>query len=322
MSWQSALQSGFKTPETLLQYLQIETSVGSAKAHQSFKTRVPLSYAKRMRKGDKSCPLLKQVLPLDVECIETTDFVLDPLQEKKQNPTPGILHKYHGRVLVMLAVSCAVNCRYCFRRHFPYQDNQVSQKEWDAIFEYLRTHPDVHEVILSGGDPLMLPTMQLARFLQQLETIKTVKTVRFHTRLPVVIPSRLDEAFMSLMADTRLNKVMVLHINHVNELCDELSKGVALLRSHQVSVLNQSVLLKGVNDSADSLICLSHGLFDAGILPYYLHMLDRVKGTRHFEVDERRALSLYDAMQKALPGYLVPKLVRELPTVGHKVLIK
>lgn len=320
MSWQSALQSGFKTPEALLQYLNLDTQLAALAAHHQFKTRVPLSYAKRMRQGDKNCPLLRQVLPIHEECVEVPEFVLDPLQEKQKNPTPGILHKYHGRVLVMLSISCAINCRYCFRRHFPYEENQVAKRDWQSILDYLVAHQEVHEVILSGGDPLMLSHAHLTDFIERLEQIKTVKTIRFHTRLPVVIPERIDKAFLGLIEKTRFQYVMVLHINHANELCDDIRLLVEALKQRQVSVLNQSVLLKGVNDNEEALIGLSHALFEHGILPYYLHLLDKVTGTAHFDVKQTRAQELFQAMQEALPGYLVPKLVRESPDRAYKVL--
>jgi EF-P beta-lysylation protein EpmB len=319
VSWQNALQSGFKDPRALLRYLELDEGLASTDADADFKTRVPLSFAKRMEKGNRDCPLLRQVLPIQEESLEAADYLTDPLQEKKKNPIPGLLHKYHGRVLVMLAVSCAVNCRYCFRRHFPYDENQIGSRDWQPVFDYLLAHPDVHEVILSGGDPMMLSNAHLSRFIEAIETISSVKTLRIHTRLPVVIPDRIDEGFLKLLDKTRLKKVMVLHINHVNELCRALSLSVEALRDKKVQVLNQSVLLKGVNDDASSLIALSHGLFETGIMPYYLHLLDKVQGAKHFEVDEKKIAILYEEMQKALPGYLVPKLVSESPDVAYKV---
>lgn len=311
MTWQHELQGGFHSPRTLLNFLELDEKGFSIAADKQFQTRVPLSFAKRMIKGNSNCPLLRQVLPIADEELETEGFSLDPLSEREFNATPGMLHKYHGRVLVMLATSCAINCRYCFRRHFPYQDNRVGRRQWLEILDYIATREDIHEVILSGGDPLMHSNHKLREFLERLTEIKHVETVRFHTRLPVVIPSRIDDDFIKLLASSRLKAVMVYHINHHQELCDEIKLGVDALRRHQVVVLNQAVLLSGVNDSEDVLVNLSHALWRHGILPYYLHLLDKTQHTSHFEIKKEKALLLFKAMQSKLPGYLVPKLVRE-----------
>ncbi len=321
MTWQDELKQGFFSPDELLDFLDIEHEAYSNLVHQLFRTRVPLSFAKRMQKGNRDCPLLKQVLPTVLEEFDSPNFSLDPLNEKAFNKHTGILHKYFGRALVLLSTSCAVNCRYCFRRHFPYQDNRLSTKHWQQIIDYILLDQDIHEVILSGGDPLMLTNKKLQHFIYMLETIPHVTTLRIHTRLPVVIPSRIDNGFIEMMVKMRLNVVMVYHINHEKELCEEIKSGVEALRGSGVLILNQSVLLKGVNDKPSELISLSHALWRHGILPYYLHLLDKTQNTAHFDVDDITALELHEAMKSRLPGYLVPKLVREEPGGKNKTWV-
>ncbi len=318
MTWQDELQRGFQTPEALLDFLAIDTAGHSLSAHQAFKTRVPLSFAKRMQKGNRDCPLLRQVLPVIDEEKESAGFSADPLAEQAANTKPGILHKYHARVLVMLATSCAVNCRYCFRRHFAYQDNRLSTRQWAGIIEYLQQRKEVNEVILSGGDPLMLSNNLLKKFLKELAVVKHIETLRIHTRLPVVIPSRVDDELIRLLSETRFNTVLVYHSNHANELCDDIKVRVEKLRENQMTVLNQSVLLKGVNDSVCALTGLSQSLWAHGIVPYYLHLLDKTQNTAHFEVESHKALALFESMKTMLPGYLLPKLVREEPAKKNK----
>jgi L-lysine 2,3-aminomutase len=223
-----------------------------------------------------------------------------------------VLHKYHGRALLIASGSCAINCRYCFRRHFPYGEEMAAAGQWRQALEHLRRDDSISELILSGGDPLALATSKLEELSRGLADLPHVTRLRIHTRLPVVLPERIDPAFMAWLAALPLQKVVVLHANHANELDDGVDAACARLRDTGASLLNQSVLLRGVNDDAEVLAGLSERLFAAGVLPYYLHQLDRVQGTAHFEVDDVRALALMEALRARLPGYLVPRLVREV----------
>lgn len=318
MSWQQAMQNGFTNARELLKFLDLDEGHYSDGAACDFKMKVPLGFAKKMRKGDINCPLLRQVLPLESELQKAEGFVLDPLQEKASNPIKGLLHKYHGRVLVTLTGRCAINCRYCFRRHFPYHENQLARKDWADIVRYLTKDKSLYEVILSGGDPLLLPNALFQQFLECLLPLTHIKTLRVHSRLPVVLPERIDNGFTQLLKAFPRQKVVVLHINHEREICSELSKAVLFLKEAGALVLNQSVLLKDVNDTVERLTSLSHALLQVGILPYYLHVLDKVVGAHHFRVSDEKAKSLHKLMLERLPGYLVPRLTREVPGLAHK----
>ncbi|RMD71627.1 MAG: EF-P beta-lysylation protein EpmB, partial [Gammaproteobacteria bacterium] len=232
----------------------------------------------------------------------------DPLAEGRAMAAPGLLHKYRGRVLLTLTGACAIHCRYCFRRHFPYaRSNPLGQ--WPGVLDYLARDPSIQEVILSGGDPLMFSDAKLERIIQDLEGIRHIRRLRLHTRLPVVIPQRVTEKLRRCLTQTRFQGIMVLHINHPNEIDDNLKEALGTLRG--VCMLNQSVLLRGINDSRTTLKVLSEKLFEAGVLPYYLHLLDKVQGAAHFDVPEARARQLMEALSASLPGYLVPRLVKE-----------
>ncbi|MFD1008846.1 MULTISPECIES: EF-P beta-lysylation protein EpmB [Oceanisphaera] len=322
INWQKELAQAFTTPEQLLHYLQLDAAPWQSgfKARRLFPMRVPRPFAAKMRKGDANDPLLRQVLPLVAEFDEVPGFVTDPLEEH-HSALPGLLHKYRSRVLLVVRGGCAVNCRYCFRRHFPYADNSPNQAGWQAALNYISEHPEINEVILSGGDPLMAKDAQLATLLDGLEAIKHLKRVRIHTRLPVVIPARLTDELRQRLSTSRLQAVMVLHINHANEIDDNLSQRLSSWRTAGITLLNQSVLLAGVNDSTSALCELSERLFSAGILPYYLHQLDKVAGAAHFAVDDLTATALMADMLTQLPGFLVPKLVREIGGEHHKTPI-
>jgi EF-P beta-lysylation protein EpmB len=268
--------------------------------------------------GDPHDPLLRQVLAVADERQAMPGFVKDPLDEL-EGPMPGVLHKYRSRVLVIYRGGCAINCRYCFRRHFPYQENTLTARDIDGLVSYLKAHPEVNEVILSGGDPLMADDQALSGLFVRLESVSSIHRLRIHTRLPIVIPERVTDLLCQAIAATALPVVMVLHSNHANEIDQSVMDAVSQLRVVCRSVLNQSVILKGINDSADALIALSERLFEAGIDPYYLNVLDRVSGAHHFDVSDLEVAALHQALLNALPGYLVPKLVREVPGIGHKV---
>ncbi len=312
-NWQKELANAITRPEALLEYVHLDPAIfkDDVKARRLFPMRVPLPFANRISKGDPNDPLLRQVLPLAEEFDQADGFVHDPLQEQ-QNQQPGILHKYQSRVLLIVRGGCAVNCRYCFRRHFPYQENHLSKKDWEKAIGYIKQDKELNEVILSGGDPLMANDDFLSWLSAELATITHLKRLRIHTRLPVVLPNRINLEFLNWFANTRLKPIMVLHINHPNEIDVQLSQKLAELHKAGITLLNQAVLLKTINDDADVLEQLHEKLFDANVLPYYLHMLDKVQGAAHFDVSDERAREIMSDLIKRQPGFLVPKLVREI----------
>jgi EF-P beta-lysylation protein EpmB len=277
-----------------------------------FALRVPRGFAARMRQGDPADPLLLQVLPQRVEHDHVEGFTTDAVGDMASRTAHGMLHKYEGRALLIASGSCAVNCRYCFRRHFPYGEEIAAAGQWREALVRVREDLSIRELILSGGDPLALATHKLDELTRGLLELPHVIRLRIHSRLPVVLPERIDDAFIAWLAAVPLQKVVVLHANHANEIDGSVDAACARLRDAGATVLNQSVLLRGVNDDADALADLSERLFAAGVLPYYLHQLDRVQGAAHFEVSDSRALALMEGLRARLPGYLVPRLVREV----------
>lgn len=318
MNWQKILAQGFSCSSALLDYLGLPPALTSSLAEQQFKTRVPLGFASRMQKGDALDPLLMQVLATGQELFVKQGFTLNPLDEQAKNPLSGLLHKYHGRVLLTVTGVCAVNCRYCFRRHFPYQQNKLGPSNWQPVLDYIQQDSSIHEVIFSGGDPLLLSNKVLEKWFDALLGISHIKTIRFHSRMPVVLPERIDNGLLTLLKALPIRKVMVIHCNHAQEIDQSVLDACSHLRQVNCHLLNQTVLLKGVNDKPNTLVDLSEKLFDAGVLPYYLHVLDKVAGAAHFDLPETQALLLHDALKKQLPGYLVPRLVREKPDANSK----
>jgi EF-P beta-lysylation protein EpmB len=315
--WQQALRQLITDPQVLLLQLGLDESDIPWQWDKHFPLRVSQSFVNRMQKGNPNDPLLRQVLSVTDESHSSNAFSTDPLQESLYNPVPGLLHKYPSRALVTLTSSCAIHCRYCFRRHFPYKNNNPG-RQWDDIFAYLESHPDIMEVILSGGDPLIATDETLRLFLKELSNIRHIELVRFHTRMPVVIPERITlELLQSL--ESRFFTTMVYHINHFAEITPAIADGVTLLRKQGIQLLNQSVLLKGVNNNVACLKNLSLSLFKAGILPYYLHLLDKVKGSEHFAISQEESKNLQQALRLCLPGYLVPRFVKELAHAKSKV---
>ncbi|SPW34903.1 L-lysine 2,3-aminomutase [Edwardsiella tarda] len=312
--WLQQLADVVTDPADLLAQLSLtdhpEWRAG-CEARRLFPLRVPRAFIRRMRPGDPQDPLLRQVMSDAAEFIETPGFSTDPLEEQ-HSVVPGLLHKYQNRALLLVKGGCAVNCRYCFRRHFPYQENQGTRANWQRALEYLREHPELDEIIFSGGDPLMAKDHELGWLFSQLESLPHLKRLRIHSRLPVVIPARVTEALCQRMAESRLQMLLVTHINHANEIDEALSAAIQRLKQAGVTLLNQSVLLRGVNDNADTLAALSNALFDAGILPYYLHVLDRVQGGAHFMVPDDEARVLMHGLLARVSGYLVPRLTREI----------
>ena len=321
LSWQQILAQGFATAEQLLDFLQLPAAVASLVAEQQFKTRVPRGFAARMQLGNPRDPLLLQVLAVEDELQVTPDFVHDPLSELAVNSIPGLIHKYQGRVLLTITGACAINCRYCFRRHFPYQDNNPGRAGWQPVMDYIAKDKDIHEVILSGGDPLLATDTMLEALFAQLEAIPHLTTIRIHTRIPGVLPERVTDDLIELLKASRFEVVVVLHCNHPQELDASVEKACLQLRMAGCHLLNQSVLLAGVNDTAETLAALSKCLFAYGVLPYYLHLLDKVQGAAHFDVSLTHALTIFKQLQAMLPGYLVPRLAREEAGKKHKTLV-
>ncbi|MFT6152795.1 MAG: EF-P beta-lysylation protein EpmB [Bermanella sp.] len=324
LSWQQQLSQAITSPEELLKVLNIPPNYlnGAQSGAKEFAIRVPMAFINRMEKGNINDPLLRQVLPLAEETQLPPDgFVLDPLEENISNATPGIIHKYKGRVLLITNGTCAVNCRYCFRRHFPYEDNRLNTDEWTQALDYIRVRPDINEVILSGGDPLTNNDQRLFSLISAIENIPHITRLRIHTRLPIVIPDRITHALVKRLSGSSLAIVMVVHVNHANELGEDVANALHLVHKAGIHLLNQSVLLKGVNDSVDSLIALSERLFTCHILPYYLHLLDPVIGAHHFDISKEKALSLVADILTELPGFLVPKLVQEIPGKASKTAV-
>lgn len=312
-NWKKDLANAISDPRKLLFILEIPETAFQADcaARQLFPMRVPQSFVDRMEKGNPKDPLFLQVMPKQQEFIQKAGFVKDPLDEH-ESVVPGLLHKYSNRVLFIVRGGCAINCRYCFRRHFPYQDNSNNKHEWQQAIDYIRSKPEIIEVIFSGGDPLMANDEQLSWLIEQLEQIPHLKRLRIHTRLPVVMPSRVTDEFVMLLKQSSLRCTVVLHINHPNELAAELPAALAKLTTAGISLYNQAVLLADINDNADDLVALHERLFDNRIQPYYLHVLDKVEGASHFEVSEEKAVALMNELLLRLPGFLVPKLVREI----------
>lgn len=313
--WQQALAEAISDPAELLNLLELPGDILpiSGPATRQFPLRVPRSYVARMRKGDPADPLLLQILPAMAEEIETAGYYSDPVGDLAAMPIPGVLHKYRGRVLLITTGACGIHCRYCFRRHFPYGEANPAPGVWRQALEYIAADSSITEVILSGGDPLALPDHRLVELTNQISKIPQIQRLRIHSRLPIVLPERIDAELLAWLRNSPLQKVMVVHTNHPNELGEDTARGLRNIRDCGVTLLNQSVLLRGINDSAELLAALSESLFSAGVLPYYLHLLDKVRGASHFDVDETTAMTLMTALQNRLPGYLVPRLVREIP---------
>ncbi|GAB7260364.1 EF-P beta-lysylation protein EpmB [Dickeya ananatis] len=310
-------------PDELLRLLALDKHpqlTAGREARTLFPLRVPRAFAARMRPGDAHDPLLLQVLTAQDEFIVAPGFSQDPLDEQ-QSVVPGLLHKYHNRALLLVKGGCAVNCRYCFRRHFPYQDNQGNKANWRQALDYIRQHPQLDEIIFSGGDPLMAKDHELDWLLTELEQIPHLKRLRIHTRLPVVIPARITAELCQRLSQSPLQVVLVTHINHANEIDADLTDSMARLRRAGVTLLNQSVLLRGINNRVDALVALSNALFDAGILPYYLHVLDKVQGAAHFLVPDDEARTLVRGLMTQVSGYLVPSLTREIGGEASKTLL-
>ena len=322
-AWQHELRQAYTRPHDLLEYLQLDPRLPAlqVQALGDFPLRVPRGFAARMRKGDPLDPLFLQVWPQPDEGKVVPGFSSDAVGDLDRLRQGGVVHKYRGRVLVIATGACAVHCRYCFRRHFPYADALAAREHWREALQTIHSDPSIEEVILSGGDPLSLSDDKLAVFAESLEGIAHVQRLRIHTRQPVVLPERVDERLMAWMGRGRLQKIVVLHANHANELDDSVQRALAPLREAGIPLLNQAVLLRNINDTPEALVNLSKRLFTCGVLPYYLHLLDRVQGAAHFEVSASAAQALMREISSHLPGYLVPRLAREEQGMAAKTMV-
>ncbi|MGB1237138.1 MAG: EF-P beta-lysylation protein EpmB [Pseudomonadales bacterium] len=322
-TWQWLLGNTLERLDELLDFVELTPAQLdlSEAASRQFALRVPLPYASLIEKGNPHDPLLLQVLPQRAEMQQVPGFVSDPLEEKQSNPVEGLIHKYRGRVLVILSSACAINCRYCFRRHFPYGENRTSGEHWQRILDYIRADESITEVIFSGGDPLATSDKRLAKMLDDLQGIAHLQRLRFHSRLPVVIPQRITDELCQILANCRLQKVLVVHANHAREFSPAVARALRNVAAVQCQVLNQAVLLKGINDDLEAQLALHQASFAAGALPYYLFVLDRVQGAAHFDVSDDEAVELLRQMQRELPGYLLPRLAREIPGKPSKTLL-
>ena len=320
-SWQQELAQGFSSLFDLFSYLELDISALPIDTATTgiFPFKVTREFASRIKKGDINDPLLKQVLPIPAESINPFDFVDNPVGDIEAVALPGVLHKYVGRALLIVTGGCAINCRYCFRRNFPYTDTQLTKQKRAGALQYIKNCIDIKEIILSGGDPLIQSNQQLGDLIKKIEGISHVHRLRIHSRLPNVLPSRIDSEFLKMLSDSRLKSVVVVHINHPNELDQQVKAAISRFHHANIPVFNQAVLLRGVNDNAETLTTLCETLFDAGVLPYYLHVLDKAKGTHHFNVSVAKCKKLQDTLRSTLPGYLIPRFVTEQAGKAHKI---
>jgi len=322
-AWQTALVDVVTDPEELLKILGLDLKLlpAAQAASALFPLKVPRGFINRIEKGNPDDPLLRQILPLHAECLTEPGYDVDPLNEKSVNPIPGLLHKYHGRVLLTLAGTCGINCRFCFRRHFPYTENNPGVAGWDKIMAYIERDASITEIILSGGDPLILNDHSLQAFTDLLTDLPQIKRLRIHSRIPIVLPERITPTFLAWLNQLHIKPILVTHCNHPREIDPTVKQAFVALQKSSAVLLNQAVLLKGINDNVETLIALSEALFDIGIQPYYLHLLDKTAGTAHFDCDQQTAFQLHQELSARLSGYLVPKLVYEKPGAEGKILL-
>ncbi|RDH84868.1 MAG: EF-P beta-lysylation protein EpmB [endosymbiont of Galathealinum brachiosum] len=314
ISWQQQLSQAVSDPDQLLDILNIKPDQFPlfSEANQQFSLKVPHAYINKIQKSNARDPLLLQIMTQSQEMLPSENFHTDPVGDLNANKTPGLLHKYNGRVLLITTGACAVHCRYCFRRHFPYQQQQAGREQWSQAINYIQHDKSIKEVILSGGDPLVLSDKKLDDLVTQLENIPHITRLRIHSRLPVVLPDRITDKLVNTLSSSRFNVCLVIHANHANEITDNEVNALDKLKQAGIHLLNQAVLLKDINHHIDDQVNLSETLFNAGVLPYYLHLLDPVQGAAHFDVKLNDALCLMTQMQNKLPGFLVPRLVREI----------
>jgi len=319
--WHHSLSQAIRDGRTLIEHLGLpaECLAPALRAAELFPVMVSESYLQRMRHGDPRDPLLRQVLPRDAELDDVSGFSVDAVGDAEARRAPGLLHKYPGRALLIATGSCAIHCRYCFRRHYPYGEEPRRMADWEPALRTIEEDSSLREVILSGGDPLMLTDARLKQLISRLAKIPHLRRLRIHSRLPIVLPNRITERLLDVLKSARpLSTIMVVHANHPAEVVDDCAETLSNLVRAGIPTLNQAVLLRGVNDSADELAQLSEQLVNLGVMPYYLHQLDRVQGTAQFAVDDAVARNLLEQLRRRLPGYAVPQLVREEPGASSK----
>lgn len=321
--WQQIYREAIRDPHELCRLLQLPASVAATAELVAlhFPLRVPHGYLQRIEPGNPADPLLRQVLPLDAETLTPPGFMIDPVGDSQATLKPGLLHKYATRALMVTTGACAVHCRYCFRRHFPYHEVPKGVAAWEEALQAIAETPALDEILLSGGDPLSLADHVLRQLVDRLAAIPHIQRLRVHTRLPIVIPERVTDELLDWLTATRLQPVMVVHVNHPNELDDAVATALGRLATAGVTLLNQAVLLRGVNDNLPALVQLSNRLFACRVLPYYLHQLDPVQGAAHFEVSIDRGHQLMAELRAQLPGYLVPRYVQEIAGAPNKVVL-
>lgn len=318
-TWQQALQNAVRDPQELLTLLELPTTLlqDTIWENPRFQLRVPRGYVARMQTGNIHDPLLRQVLPLQAEQVPFENFTTDPVGDNAASKGAGLLHKYQGRVLIIVTAACAIHCRYCFRQHYDYSENHGAHLQ--SIYDYIQSNSSIHEVILSGGDPLSVKDSRLLELINLLASIPHLQRLRIHSRLPIVLPERITPELLMALTQTRLQTIMVVHANHAAELDENVAQALQKLADAGITLLNQAVLLRGVNADVESLVQLHERLFEQRVVPYYLHLLDRVQGAGHFDVSETEALGFIAAMRERLSGYLVPRLVREVAGLGYKL---
>jgi len=310
--WKQALSQSIRSAKELYEYCELDHQHLACASDQDFPLRVTRYYASLIEKGNLNDPLLRQVMIDDRESIESPGYSNDAVGDLAAMSIPGLIHKYHGRVLLNLTSACAIHCRYCFRRHFPYTESRMDLTPSGPVFEYLRLHTEISEVILSGGDPLMLSDEKLLNLVELLNTIPHVHTLRIHSRLISVLPERINDGLIKTLQSFAGQVVCVTHINHANEIEVRNQAAVKALAQQGIQLFNQSVLLKGINDDVEVLKSLSHKLFSSAVIPYYLHRLDKVQGAAHFDIPHQQSCQLYQQLQQQLPGYLLPRMVDEI----------
>lgn len=316
--WQGILRSSVRSVNELQHLLELQDEQIDWVENPEFPLHVPRTFIERMEKRNPHDPLLLQVAPSREELSSAEGYIADPLKEREFTLSGGVVKKYANRALVITTQACPVHCRYCFRRHFDYSSNQIA--DFQSTLETLANDPSIFEVIMSGGDPMTISNAKLNAFVQQLEDLNHITILRIHTRFPVMIPQRITPALVEILSRTRLKVVVVVHINHPNEIDDSVQQAIQLLRRAQIEVFNQSVLLKGINDSVETLSRLMRSVFEIGVVPYYLHLFDPIAGAHHYDVRHTTASALWKKLQAQLPGYLVPRLVREIPHEPSKTI--
>lgn len=310
VDWQLAMKRAIRSQSELRRYLNLEVDP-AASAAEDFPTFVPLELASRITPGDPDDPILRQVLASTAELVEAVGYSSDPVGDLDADVGGGVLHKYAGRALIVTHGACAVHCRYCFRREFPYAESGSRREFWAPAVEYIAKDESIEEVLLSGGDPLTLTDGVLFRLIDEIESVGHVRRLRIHTRLPIAIPQRITTELVGRLSRSRLAVWVVVHANHAQEIDCAVTDSLGRLRRGGISVLNQAVLLAGVNDDVAALANLSRELVNLGVQPYYLHQLDRVRGSSHFWVEIERGKRIMDELRQQLPGYAVPKYVIE-----------